>query len=140
MLYLLHRGNREGVTYRGGQKPIVHLVAKATDVMAWAAQNGIRWAFTTSNAGSNYFEDHAEADQLAELDWKSINARTWSGNGVSRDIKEAKQAEFLVEQRFPWELVSDIGVYENPVGDRVTRLISGHQHRPSVETKRQWYY
>ena len=25
MLYLLHRGNREGLSYTGGQRPIVHL-------------------------------------------------------------------------------------------------------------------
>ena len=69
-----------------------------------------------------------------------MNAQKWSGNGVSRDIKEGKQAEFLVEHRFPWHLLIGIGVYSQAQGEHVTRLTSGLSHKPQIKVLRQWYY
>lgn len=140
MLYLLHRGNMEGVTYRGGQQPIVHLAIEMNDLVAWANDNNLRWAFTLSNAGSNYFEDRNDLSQLDEINWDAVKTNRWSGNGVSREIKEAKQAEFLVERCMPWELVKGIGVHSQVIGAEVTRLIAGHQHRPQIGNRPMWYY
>lgn len=55
-----------------------------------------RWAFTLSNAGSRYFEDRCDLQNLSEIDWNAIQARNW----VS--VKEAKQAEFLIEESLHW--------------------------------------
>lgn len=140
MLYLLHMGNHEGVTYRDGQQNIVHLVAEVPNSVDWAVQNGLRWAFTLSNAGSVYFEDRASLDNLCEVNWNAVNATQWGGNGVSRDIKEGKQAEFLIEQAFPWGCITGIGVYSQTQGGHVTRLISGLPHKPAVGIRRNWYY
>ncbi len=140
MLYLLHMGNREGVTYRGGQEPIIHLVADMHSASDWADVNNLRWAFTLSNAGSSYFEDRSDLSQLSEVDWDAVKARKWSGNGVSRQIKEGKQAEFLVERCFPWELVREIGVSSAAMGNEITRMIAGQAHRPTVKVLPQWYY
>ena len=54
MLYLIYRGNHPELTYRGGQGPIIHLEADLSAVVAWANENGRRWAFTLSNAGAVY--------------------------------------------------------------------------------------
>lgn len=140
MLYLLHKGNREGVTYRGGQQQIVHLVADVPKTVAWADSAGLRWAFTLSNAGSGYFEDRSDLADLSEINWDAVNADTWSGTGVSRDIKEGKQAEFLVEERFPWHLLIGIGVFSQAQGEHVTRLTTGLSHKPQIKVLRHWYY
>lgn len=140
MLYLLAMGNHEGVTYRGGQERIVHLVADLNRVVEWAETNEVRWAFTLSNAASNYFEDRADLTQLDEIDWEAVSAKRWSGNGISRSVKEGKQAEFLVERSFPWELFGEIGVHSQAIGEQVVRLIAEHDHRPAVRVKRGWYY
>ena len=140
MLYLLHKGNREGVTYQGGQHQIVHLVADVPNTVAWADEAGLRWAFTLSNAGSGYFEDRSDLADLSEVNWDAVAAKTWSGTGVSRDIKEGKQAEFLVEQRFPWHLLIGIGVYSQAQGEHVTRLTTGLSHKPQIKVLRHWYY
>lgn len=140
MLYLLHKGNREGVTYRGGQHQIVHLVADVPKTVAWADTEGLRWAFTLSNAGSGYFEDRSDLADLKEINWDAVNATTWSGTGVSRDIKEGKQAEFLVEQRFPWQLIIGIGVFSQAQGEHVTRLTTALSHKPQIKVLRDWYY
>ncbi len=140
MLFLLHRGNHPEVTYRGGQEPIVHLVSEVPSTVAWAEHNNLRWAFTLSNAGSSYFEDRADLDCLNEVDWNAVKATKWSGNGVSRQIKEGKQAEFLVERCFPWNLIQGIGVQSETVGKEVTRILAGRSHRPTVKVLPAWYY
>jgi hypothetical protein len=56
MLYVISQANHPELAYHGGQGPIVHLEADLYQSVAWANQNGRRWAFTLSNAGSRYFE------------------------------------------------------------------------------------
>lgn len=139
MLYLIFRRNDE-LSYKGGQEPIVHFEADLGEAVAWADANNKRWAFTLSNAGAYYFEDRSDMAALGEIDWDAVQARQWSGNGVSRSVKEGKQAEFLIEEAFPWHLVERIGVHSQGVAQRVYVAMSGTDHRPRVEVRREWYY
>ena len=140
MLYLIYQANHAELTYRGGQGPIIHLEADLNQTVAWAEQNDLRWAFTLSNAGAYYFEDRSELGQLGEINWDAIQANRWSGNGVSRTIKEGKQAEFLIEQSFPWHLVSRIGVHSRQVYSDVSAVQQSSTHKPLIELKPEWYY
>ena len=134
MLYMIHRGNHSELAYRGGQDPIVHLEADLRKTVAWADGKGRRWAFTLSNAGSHYFVDHCDLTQLDEVDWNAVGARDWRG------CKEGKQAEFLVERSFPWDLVRRIGVRSSQAHGRVSQAVQAASHRPPVEVKPRWYY
>jgi hypothetical protein len=110
------------------------------ETVAWAEAEGQRWAFTLSNAGAFYFEDRCDLAQLHEINWDAIQANKWSGPGVSALIMEGKQAEFLVEKSFPWELVDRIGVISQGMAQQVANAIHGTAHRPSIGIKRDWYY
>jgi hypothetical protein len=77
MLFLLHRGNHVDVTYRGGQRPILHLEADLRMVAEWADADGRRWAFSNGNAGARYTTFYADLDQLGVLDWKAIGENDW---------------------------------------------------------------
>ncbi|MFS8889637.1 DUF4433 domain-containing protein, partial [Synechococcus sp. R55.2] len=101
MLYVIHCANHPELTYRGGQTRIVHLEADLHRVIAWADHNQVRWAFSLSNAGARYAEFRSQPDCLGELDWNAIVARDFR----DPDIKERKQAEFLVHRYFPLDLV-----------------------------------
>jgi hypothetical protein len=140
MLYLIHMANHPELAYRGGQGPIVHLEADLNHAVAWADRNQRRWAFTLSNAGSNYFEDRCDLAQLDEIDWSAVQTNRWAGNGVSRSVKEGKQAEFLVEHSLPWELVMRIGVRSQQVYGQVMAALQGVAHRPHVQIVPIWYY
>ena len=94
MLYVIHMGNQNWRTAAQGP---MHLEADG----GWANSNSLRWAFTSSNAGSRYFEDYSDLAQLDKIDWDAVQANNWAG-----ERKEPKQAEFLIEGSFPWELVS----------------------------------
>jgi ssDNA thymidine ADP-ribosyltransferase, DarT len=140
MLYLIHCANHEELAYRGGQKPIVHLEADLLDTVDWANRNNVRWAFTLSNAGAYYFESRRDLAQLSEIDWDAVMADRWSGNGISRSVKEGKQAEFLLECSFPWTFVERIGVISQATAQQVANVLRQASHRPPVEIRRSWYY
>ncbi len=133
MLYVIHRANHPELAYRGGQSPIVHLEADLHEAAAWAGGKGRRWAFTLSNAGSSYFKDRCDLAQLDQINWNAVQARSWSCR------KEGKQAEFLVERSFPWELVQRVGVYSSQVHQRVRSAMQAN-HRPPVKIEPSWYY
>lgn len=136
MLYLLHKGNHPGVTYRGGQKPIVHLEADLRSVVDWAEAHGRRWAFTGGNAGSPYTPFFKDLDQLPLLDWNAIAANTWNDPFV----KDRKQSEFLVECSFPWELIERVGVMDRHTAQSVVSALTGARHQPEIVIARHWYY
>ncbi|MEO5686206.1 MAG: DUF4433 domain-containing protein [Burkholderiaceae bacterium] len=133
MLYLIYRQNAD-LAYKGGQGPIVHLEVDLNATVAWADAQGHRWAFTLSNAGAYYFEDRTDLGRLDEVNWESVQARDWRGH------KEGKQAEFLLEREFPWQLVERIGVLSQPVATQVAHALPTGGHRPSVQIMPDWYY
>ena len=133
MLYVIHVRN-PALTHQTGQGSIVHLEADLHRAVAWADAHGKRWAFTTSNAGAYIFDDYSDLAQLNRIDWDAVRARYWS------ECKDAKQAEFLMEHSFPWELVSCIGVRSVKIRDKVSGLVQSYCHRPPVQVRPNWYY
>lgn len=136
MLFVIHCANHPELAYRGGQQPIIHLEADLNQVVQWAEANGRRWAFSLSNAGAVYTQFRSELAQLDEINWDAVAA--WDFRPA--DVKEAKQAEFLVQQSFPWHLVERIGVHSQGIAQWVYAAMNGAGHRPSVEVRRDWYY
>ena len=136
MLYLIYRGNHRELEYRGGQAQIVHLEADLNRTVAWAESTGLRWAFTTSNAGSGYFQDYANLHDLNKIDWDAVQSNWWS----DPPVREGKQAEFLIERSFPWHLVDKIGIRTSILYNRIQDVLSRTDHRPTIAIKPGWYY
>ena len=136
MLYVIAKGNHPNLLYRGGQGPIVHLESDLYSVMDWADANEHRWAFSLSNATARYTQFRDRREQLGEINWTAVAANDWRPS----EIKEAKQAEFLAYNFFPWHLVSRIGVLSQQIGYQVVRAIRLASHKPRVEVIQPWYY
>ena len=134
MLYVITMANHSELDFRGGQGPILHLEADLHEAVDWAERNQRQWAFTLSNAGSRYFQDRCDLTQLGEIDWDAVEARMWQGR------TDGKQAEFLMEQSFPWTLVRRVGVRSVSIHEQVAAALQGVDHRPDVELRREWYY
>ena len=134
MLYVIYRRNHPSLSYTGGQEPIVHLQADLCDVVAWADSANHKWAFTTSNAGSYYFNDYSNLADLDKINWDAVNATQWS------NVKENKQSEFLVEHSFPWTLIERIGVLSPAIQVNVRMALQNTNHRPTVDIIPGWYY
>lgn len=136
MLYLLYRGNHVDLAYKGGQRPILHLEADLHEVVRWARSMHRRWAFSNGNAGTRYTQFYSDIRRLDQLDWTAIGATEWR----EPIVRERKQAEFLVGDSFPWELVRRIGVIDARMAESVTQALRGADHRPDVVVEPNWYY
>lgn len=136
MLFTIARKLHQDIQYQGGQEAIIHLKADFHKAVQWAKLNNKRWSFTLSNAGATYFEDRKDLSRLSEINWSAVKATQWS----HPTIKEGKQAEFLMEEKFPWELIEEIGVYSKDQQQSVNRAIQSSVHRPPVCVRTSWYY
>lgn len=136
MLYLLHRSNAPGLAYMGGQRLIIHLEADLGEVVQWAENVGGLWAFTTSNAGAYYAEFYNDMTNLNLVNWPAVNAKDFT----DPQVKEGKQAEFLLQDAFPWCLIRTIGVIDNKVADQVKKILPQRGDLPLVRVKPEWYY
>lgn len=129
MLYAIHT---QSTDYQGGQQPILHLVSSAQKVAA----AHLPFVFTDRHAAVQYVRFFHKLEHLAALDWRAIQARFWT------EVREKKQAEFLVKDLFPWALVEEIGVMDKSIQDQVQAILAkfrGLPH-PSVRVRRDWYY
>jgi hypothetical protein len=136
MLYVIHQGGQGSLGYRGGQAPVLHLEADLQNVMNWANGQGRPWAFTKSNAGAYYSDSWCDADELSQINWNAVSATQWS----APDVKEAKQAEFLVRDSFPLHLVARIGVRTMQVQEQVEELLAKAGSATPVQVRTDWYY
>jgi hypothetical protein len=136
MLYLIWRANHPNLTYRGGQEPIITLEADLNEAVAHAEAAGQPWAFSLANAGAYYTAFRADLAQLHEVNWTAVAAT----NFQPADIKEGKQAEFLMHGQFPWSLVRRIGVRNGQVQAEVAKHLETAAHKPGVQVRPDWYY
>jgi len=135
MLYIIHMGNHPELTYHGGEGPIVHLEANLEEVIAWANAEHRKWAFTLSNAAAYYTEFRSTLLDLQDVNWAAVEAVDWQ----AQEIKEGKQAEFLIHEWFPITLIRRIGVQSNAVRERVLQAFKDRD-TPPVVVKPDWYY
>lgn len=138
MLHRIHAnyGNEENtdLTYSGGQPGIVHLEAELRAVIEWANTEGSLWTFCTGNAAAADSDYYTDSRQLGAINWEAVQARYW------RDVRDEKQAEFLVHGSVPWRLIARIGVISEPIRARVEEIIGQSSHKPAVVVMPGWYY
>jgi hypothetical protein len=130
MLYVVSQGHED---YREGQRSIVHLVSSIDSVLA----TGMPWLFTDRHADLGYANQYDVPEKLDQVDWSVMPARQWGGD---TDLKEKRQAEFLVHDWCPWSAIEMIGVMDQEIAARVQATIAGAGHKPRVEVHRDWYY
>jgi len=133
MLYVISKGNND-LTYKEGQESIVHLVANMYDVVDWAVKQQVRWAFSTSNAGSKLADFFNDLGELKEINWDAVNAHQW------RECREEKQAEFLVQQTFPLALFRYAATMSDNIRCKANQFFSQMDNPPIVTVQRDWYY
>jgi len=104
--------------------------------VAWAEGQCRRWALTDSNAGGRLAAFYADLRHLDRVNWDAVAARDFR----EAVIQEGKQAEFLLHESFPWELVEEIGVRDAAVGEQVRAAVEGATHQPPVRVEPTWYY
>ncbi len=136
MLYILDRGNHPEITYQEGQKSIIHLQADLNLVVNWANTQGANWAFSDRNAGSSLATFYNCLSHLNQLNWSAIAAKDFR----DAQIKEGKQAEFLIFDFFPWQLIEKIGTFNNTIVPNIQNVLTSIKHQPMISVERNWYF
>lgn len=136
MLFQLKTGKVEG--YNEGQEPLIYLVSTAQTVrdakagFVFSDGHGIA-AFT------GWYDDLAD---LNKIDWNMVYQRYWSDNVDDMDRQRRKQSEFLVYRFCDWQLISEIGVINATMQQRVQEVMNRFPvtlRRP-VAIHSEWYY
>ena len=134
MLYAIHMRDPLNLTYAGGQDPIIHLQAYLHEAIEWAEESSLHWAFTAINAASSAAEDWHSLDELHRINWDVVHALQW------QDQRDSKQAEFLVEKRFPVSLFRGVGVRAPQTATQVEEILNNASVQIPVLCKPDWYY
>ena len=134
MLYVLFKRNQPELSYHGGQEPIIHLRSDMHRAVNWAEAEGLHWAFTTENAVTASAEDYSNWSQLSRIQWEAVEAGHWRG------YKGPKQAEFLMQDRFPWKLISQIGVCTQETRARTLNMLHSVSDKTPCTIQPGWYY
>ena len=101
MLFMIYKGKVPD--YKGTQQELVYIVSNVEVIK----ESGIPYVFTDRHAKLDYACHYNDYEKLVELDWDSIESDNW-GQQYGETIKEKKQAEFLVYQSLPLNLVRGI--------------------------------
>ena len=135
MLFVISQGLVPN--YNGGQRGVIYLVSSCESVR----EAGLGFVFTDGHAVKRLTCQFDDLDKLSEIDWPLMQATYWNDTDQDGDRKRRRQAEFLVLQFFPWELIETIGVYDAQQADIVRNLLKSKDcHRPSVKVRPGWYY
>ncbi len=134
MLYVLRQGGVVG--YAGGQVPIVHLVVEVEQVM----QAGLSFVFTDGHAVIDISQFYMNLADLDKVDWAIMKERYWNDTNTDGDRKRRRQAEFLVHEFVPWNLVTEIGVANQAAAKVVAELLGPGIQVPVVSVQPGWYY
>ncbi len=74
--------------------------------------------------------------ELDKVNWAAVAATDFR----QMTVKEGKQAEFLICESFPWELVERIGVFNEAAERLVSKSLRNTNHKPLVTVEPTWYY
>ncbi len=124
--------------YTEGQAPIIYLKLTAQSVEA----NRHDFVFTDGHGLAYYTSWFDDLKDLDQVDWGMVNQTYWADNAADGDRKRRKQAEFLIKNFVPWELVEEIVVLNQNVKAKVLRMLEAypHVHQPTVHVDPTWYY
>ncbi len=136
MLLQLRTGRVEG--YDEGQEPLVYLVTLAQAIEAAE----LRFVFSDGHGIKVFTRWFDDLSQLSEVDWEAVYARYWADTVDDMDRQRRKQAEFLVHQVCPWQLVTEIGVVNSGMQSRVQSVVNSFEAalRRPVNVRSDWYY
>jgi hypothetical protein len=127
MLFAVHRGHDD---YQGGQANVVHLSTRASAVVGL----GRAWLFTDRHAELGHAQHYDDLAQLGEVSWSAMRKTDW------RDVREVRQAEFLVREFVPWSAIDGVGCHNPQAAERVRSVLARSAHKPPVTVEPKWYY
>jgi hypothetical protein len=136
MLLQLKTGQVQG--YSQGQSPLIYLVSSVEAIQL----DGCRFVFTDGHGIATFTAWYDNSAQLDQVEWSIVNARYWIPTPNDPDRQRKKQAEFLVHERCPINLITEIGVLDLARYLQVRDILNQHACAAgiTVNIRNEWYY
>ena len=134
MLYAIYRGTVDN--YQGGQESILHLVSKVELV----TETNLPFTFTNGHAEMALTEFYDSLDDLDKIDWDLMKSNRWNDIETDMNRKWRRQAEFLVHNHFPIDLIAGIGVMSDRIKNEVEEILKASNIEIKVAVLPNWYY
>lgn len=134
MLFSIESGNVPEVS--SDQRRLVYFVSSTETVV----EAGLAYVITNGNASAaftGFFDDIAH---LAQVDWPLMAERQWANTADDNDRRRRRGAEFLVHGAVPLGLISEIGVYDAAVKQRVAEIVAASDPELPVSIRGNWYF
>lgn len=138
MLFVITCKNKE-LAYKGPAREIIYLVADLKSII----RSGLTWCYTDSNAACKTAGFYNRQDGFEKLDWAAIEEDEWGDfyNPNDPNLKERKQAEFLVYPFCPLDHIKWIVVHDEAVIGQLQNLLPAKDlQRFRIEVREDWYY
>jgi hypothetical protein len=136
MMFRISKGNVEGRSR--DTTNLIYVVSSVERVR----EAGLAFVFTDGHpimALSTFYNEVADLDKV---DWKVMRMRYWKDTDDDNDRERRRQAEFLVQGTFPWEIVEFLAVKNNDIGRRLQNYLSDEwpdKVKP-VKVAPSWYF
>lgn len=134
MLYSIKHGYN-GVKKRN-QSDIIYLVT-STELIAKAE---CRYVFFDGHGYHKFSRPYDDLNDLSNVDWQAVRERYWRNTEHDPDLKRRKQAEFLVHQVVPFDLIRGIAVYNGKAENTVQEILQDYKYECTVKIKKNYYY
>ncbi len=121
------------------QSDLIYLVSSVYSV----DNNSLTYAFTDGHAVkclSSFFDD---LNLLNQIDWNLMKAKYWYNTPEDPDRTRRRQAEFLVKDFFPFQLVNKIGVFDEINMSLIISILRSNGKENMVKyvsIERNWYF
>jgi hypothetical protein len=145
MLRTIDGGNVENCPYR--QPDIAHLVTTVEAIV----DAGLPYVFYDYNATLDISTCYSDLKNLGEINWDLFfetprlggysrywNSRMDNPKWILR--METRQAEFLVHNNVPLNLIKSVGVYNAAKATEIQKIFDDVKIKIPVEVKPDWYY
>ncbi|HSG40175.1 MAG TPA: DUF4433 domain-containing protein [Thermoanaerobaculia bacterium] len=118
---------------------MVYLVTNCQAIQSAA----LRFVFSDGHGLAAYTEWFEDLRELARVDWSLVKERYWADDPTGdNDRQRRKQAEFLIHQFCPWEVIQGIVVIDQDVMGQVQGILDRFAVtlRKPVAVRPGWYY
>jgi hypothetical protein len=121
------------------QSDLIYLVSSVYSVQI----NSLTYAFTDGHAAQNISSFFDNLKDLNQIDWKLMKEKMWNNTLQDTDRTRRRQAEFLVKDFFPFQLVHKIGVFNDRNKNFIISILRSNGKENMVKyvsIERNWYF
>lgn len=136
---MLYAHYKNKVTSTIKQSDLVYLVSSIGSVV----NDKLNYAFTDGHAAQNISSFFDDLTDLNQIDWPLMKDKMWNNTLEDTDRTRRRQAEFLVKDFFPFQLVHKIGVFDESNKKYIISILKNNDKENMVKhvsIERYWYF